>query len=57
MNLGGNEVRSGLKRIQFVPGRIILITESRKILHVEFGTRKLNFGLRNSESWALEPVI
>lgn len=34
MNLDGSEVRSGLKGIQFEPRRIILITESRKILHV-----------------------
>ena len=34
MNLNGSEVRSGLKGIQFEPRRIILITESRKILHV-----------------------
>ena len=34
MNLDGSEVRSGLKGIQFAPCRIILITESRKILHV-----------------------
>lgn len=34
MNLDGSEVRSGLKGIQFAPCRIILITESRKVLHV-----------------------